>query len=91
MIDWPPTLRLFTTSVATPELSVAVPSTVEPSLKVIVPLGVPPEDVTVAVSVMACPNATDEADELSDVVVEAWVIVWPKALLVLVLKSLAPP
>ena len=42
-------------NVALPLLSVPVPSVVEPFLKVTVPVGVPPDDVTVAVKVTDSP------------------------------------
>src|SRR5207253_4907427 len=48
---------------------------VPPSMKVAEPLGVPPAEATVAVKVTACPKVDGSRDEVTAVVVAAWVIV----------------
>ncbi len=62
----------FGDRVATPLLSVALPSVVAPAVKVTVPDGLPPPlRVTVAVSGMGWPNSDGFTSEVSAVVVVA--------------------
>ena len=78
---------MLVVKVATPPLSVPVPSVVEPSLNVTVPVGVPaPGDVavTVAVNVTDWPNTDGLTDETSAVVVASWLTTWLVAVDVLV-------
>src|SRR2546425_10613937 len=86
-----PTASVLVTNVAWPEPSrVPVPRVLEPSLKVTVPVGVPAAGlfaVTVAVKVTACPDSDGLAEELTSVVVPAWVTVWVGELEVLALKG----
>ena len=57
VIGWPPTARLDVVKVAWPcPFSVPVPSVVEPSRNVTMPVGTPAPEVTVAVSVIDCPD-----------------------------------
>src|SRR6266568_3883275 len=53
---WVPTVSVDVTSEALPLTSVTVPSTVAPSLNVTVPVGTPAPEVTVELSVTACPT-----------------------------------
>src|SRR5438876_559916 len=80
VIEWEPTASVLVTNVPWPEPSrVPVPRMVEPSLKVTVPVGVPAPGlfaVTVAVNVTACPDSAGLAEELTSVVVPAFVTVW---------------
>jgi hypothetical protein len=55
-------------NVATPLLSVPVPSVVTPSRNVTVPVGVPPAPLTVAVKVTDCPATDGFTEEVSAVV-----------------------
>jgi hypothetical protein len=64
-----PGVRLLVARVAEPEIRGDVPIAAESSLKVTVPVGVPPEPVTVAVSVMELPSAAGLAEEPSVVAV----------------------
>jgi len=74
--------------VASPLLSVPLPSVVAPSLNVTVPVGVPaPGDtaLTVAVNVLVCPNTDGLDDEITAVALLALLTVWVKFVDVLVL------
>src|ERR1043166_8680615 len=78
---------------AWPELSVAVPSALVPSLKVTVPVGVPaPGEVamTLAVNVTGLSKYCGLADELTVVVVLAWLTVCAKFAELLWLKLPSP-
>ena len=68
-------------SVATPELSVAVPSVVLPFLKVMVPVAV--EGLTVAVSTVLAPTATGLTELVRVVVLVIRLTVWVSAVDVL--------
>ena len=57
-------------------LNVPVPNVVEPALKVTVPVGVPPDEVTVAVKVTDWPKVDGFTDDVSDVEVLAAFTVW---------------
>ena len=66
-----------------------MPRVVAPSLKVTVPVGVPGargDGVTVAVKVTAWPKTDGLAEEVSVVVVLAWLTVWVSAAEVLVVE-----
>src|SRR5437773_1393370 len=79
--------------VATPPLTLPLPSVVAPSLHVTVPDGVPgPGAVTrsVAVSVSLCPHTDGFALDASTVVVAALFTVWVSAAEVLVAKLASP-
>ena len=95
MIECEPTASVLVTNVAWPELSrVPVPRVLEPSLKVTVPVAVPAPGlfaVTVAVKVTACPDTEGLAEELTNVVVPAFLTVWVSGLEVLPLKVASPP
>jgi hypothetical protein len=74
VIESLPTGRVVVLKVATPPLSVPVPSVVLPSVKVTVPVGVPAPGelaLTVAVSVTAWPKTAEVGEVLSAVVVAA--------------------
>src|SRR5207247_9079441 len=66
-----PVARVDTLSEALPLTSVAVPSTVAPSRNVTVPVGTPVAEVTVALSVTACPVVEGFGVEVRVVVVAA--------------------
>src|SRR2546429_8941009 len=71
-----------------------VPRVLDPSLKVTVPVGVPAPGlfaVTVAVKVTDCPDTDGLADELTHVVVPAFVTVWVGVLEVLPVEVASPP
>ena len=75
-------------------MSVPGPSVVVPSLNVTVPLGVPAPGATadtVAVRVTDWPNTDGFTDELTAVVVFAWLTTWLSVALVLPLKLLSLP
>jgi len=95
VIECEPTVSVLVTNVAWPELSrVPVPRVLEPSLKVTVPVAVPAPGlfaVTVAVKVTACPDTEGLAEELTNVVVPAFLTVWVSGLEVLPLKVASPP
>ncbi len=95
MIECEPTASVLVTNVAWPEPSrVPVPRVLEPSLKVTVPVAVPAPGlfaVTVAVKVTACPDTEGLAEELTNVVVPAFLTVWVSGLEVLPLKVASPP
>src|SRR5439155_18343149 len=95
VIECEPTASVLVTNVAWPELSrVPVPRVLVPSLKVTVPVGVPAPGlfaVTVAVKVTACPDTEGLAEELTNVVVPAFLTVWVSGLDVLPLKFASPP
>ena len=61
-------------SLAIPPLSAAGQRVLAPSLKVTVPVGVPPEEVTVAVKVTATPYVDGFREEATAVVVVAWIV-----------------
>ncbi len=65
-------------SVATPLLSsMALPRTVVPSVNVTVPLAVPPVAATTrALNVIGCPTTIGLGEEVSVVVVTAFLMVW---------------
>ena len=91
-----PTLKLEIVKVPCAEaLSVTLEaSVVAPSVKVTVPVAVPEPGgvaLTVAVNVTACPNTEGLAVDATLTVLEAWLIVSPKAIDVLVLKLPSPP
>jgi hypothetical protein len=91
---WEPALNDEVLNVAVPPLSVPVPKVAVPSLNVTVPVGVPaPGDTgaTVAVNVTGWPKTEGLAEEVTLVVVAAWLIVWLKAPEVLVVKFASPP
>ena len=91
-MEWVPTNRVEVVKVASPLLSVPVPSVVVPSLKVTVPVGVPPVDFTVAVKVTDAPNVDGFREETSNVEDFALFTVWVSAGdEVLPLKLLLPP
>src|SRR5947199_7882741 len=79
LIEREPTASVLVANVAWPEpFRVPVPRVVEPSLKVTVPVGVPAPGlfaVTVAVKVTDCPDTDGLAEELTSVVVLAFVAV----------------
>ena len=95
MIECEPTASVLVTNVAWPEPSrVPLPRVLEPSLKVTVPVAVPAPGlfaVTVAVKVTACPDTEGLAEELTNVVVPAFLTVWVSGLEVLPLKVASPP
>src|SRR6267378_6529910 len=62
-----PAVRLEVEKVATPELSVPVPSVLAPSLNVTEPVGVPELPDTVAVKVTELPTLDGLSDEVSAV------------------------
>src|SRR5881397_1007664 len=66
-----PTASVEMESEALPLTSVAVPSTVAPSRNVTVPVGTPAAEVTVALSVTACPVVEGFGVEVKLVVVDA--------------------
>ena len=68
MIEWEPKARADVENVATPPLSVPVPSVVAPSRNVTMPVGVPPVPVTVAVKVTDWLTVEGLTDEVSAVV-----------------------
>ena len=69
-MEWEATDRADVLKVATPLLlSVPVPRVVVPSLNVTVPVGVPLDEVTVAVNVTDWPNVEGLADDVSAVLV----------------------
>src|SRR3978361_161242 len=73
---WLPAGNEGVVKVATPALSVPVPRVAAPFLNVTVPLGVPAEEVTVAVSFTDWPNVAGFTDEVSVAVVVALFTVW---------------
>ena len=87
VIVWLPTLRAEVVKVATPlAFTVPVPRVAVPSMKLTVPVGTPEPGATgatVAVKVTDCPKAVAFEDELSVVVVLAWLTVCVKGLLLL--------
>jgi hypothetical protein len=85
-----PTGRVDVVNVATPPLSVAVPNVVAPFLSVTVPVGTPPEEVTVAVKVTACPEGEGFGEELSDSAVRALVTTCFSTVEVLALYAPSP-
>lgn len=91
MIEWLATDKVEIANVALPLLSVPVPSVVELSLKVTVPVGVPPDDVTVAVKVTDSPKVDGFTDEATEVELVAALTVCVNAADVLPLKSVLPP
>ncbi len=95
MIECEPTASVLVTNVAWPEPSrVPLPRVLDPSLKVTVPVAVPAPGlfaVTVAVKVTACPDTEGLAEELTNVVVPAFLTVWVSGLEVLPLKVASPP
>src|SRR5712691_5334280 len=62
-----PAVKLEVENVATPELSVPVPSVVAPSLNVTEPVGVPELPDTVAVKIIELPTLDGFSDEVSAV------------------------
>ena len=94
VIECVATDKVLVVKVATPPLSVPVPSVVEPSLNVTVPVGVPtPGDVavTVAVKVTDWPNTDGLTDEPSAVVVASLLTTWLVAVDVLARSFVSPP
>src|SRR5207247_320158 len=95
LIEWEPTASVLVTNVAWPEpFRVPVPRVLEPSLKVTVPVGVPAPGllaVTVAVKVTDCPDSDGLAEELTSVVVLAFVTVGVSVLEVLPVEVAPPP
>jgi len=89
VIECDPNASVAVLYVATPLLSVPVPSVVLPSLKVTVPVAVAGE--TVAVNVTEEPNDDGFADEASEVVVAIWFTVWVSVEDVLLLSLVSPP
>ena len=78
---------------AVPPLSVPVPSVVEPSRKLTVPVGVPlpgATALTVAVKVTDSPKTEGLSDEVTLLVVAAWLTVWVRGAEVLVTKLPSP-
>ena len=78
---------------AVPPLSVPVPRVVEPSRKVTVPVGVPlpgATALTVAVKVTDSPKTEDLSDEVTLLVVAAWLTVWVRDAALLVTKLPSP-
>jgi hypothetical protein len=70
-----PDAKVDVVNVATPPLSVSVPIAFEPDLKVTDPPGVPDVvDATVAVNVTGCPTDDVLCDDVSAVLVAAFVI-----------------
>jgi len=86
-----PTGRVDAVNVATPPLSMAVPNIVAPFLNVTVPVGTPPEEVTVAVKVMVCVTKAGFSDEVSAVVVAAFVTSCDTDPKLLPVKFASPP
>jgi hypothetical protein len=68
VMECEPAARMEVVNVATPPLSVPVPSVVTPSRNVTVPVGVPPAPLTVAVNVTDRPIVEGLTDEDSAVV-----------------------
>jgi hypothetical protein len=97
VIECEPTFRDEVANVATPDpFSVPVPRVVVLSLKVTVPVGVPLAGeltVTVAVNVTVCDAADGFADEVTTVIVFAWLTTCDsgEAALSLPVKLLTPP
>jgi hypothetical protein len=88
-----PTDRVVVLNVATPPLSVPVPSVVLPSVKVTVPVGVPAPGelaLTVAVTVSDWPETAEAGEMPTAVVLAAWLTV-SVAVPLLVVKSVSPP
>ena len=78
---------------AVPPLSVPVPRVVEPSRKLTVPVGVPlpgATALTVAVKVTDSPKTEGFADEVTLLVVPAWLTVWVRGPEGLVTKLPSP-
>ena len=71
LLDPPGTAEVV--SLAILPLSVPDPRVVAPSLKVTVPVGVPPDEVTVAVKVTAVPYVDGFKDETNEIAVVAWI------------------
>jgi hypothetical protein len=69
VIEWDPTEKVVLVYLARPPLNVPVPIVDPPSLKVTVPVGVPPEEVTVAVKTTLCAYTDGFAEEATVVVV----------------------
>src|SRR5436190_3258483 len=94
---WLPTVKAEVAQVADPAASAcALQPVIElaPSLKSTVPLGVPAPGavaVTVAVKVTDWPNTDGFAEDVTAVVVEAWLTTCDTAELVLVMKFVSPP
>src|SRR5437867_2951274 len=93
MIEWLPTVRAVVANVAVPLVSVAVPSVLLPSRKVRVPVGVPAPGATaatVAVKVTDWPRPDGLSEEVTAVVLLAWLIVCVKVADVRGLKVVSP-
>ena len=92
VIEWVPAVSVEVVNVAEGpgivDCSVPVPSVVVPSLNVTVPA---PPGATIAVKVIACPNALGFGDEVSVVDVAAGFTVCVSAADVLVAKVASPP
>ena len=89
-----PTDKFLVVKVATPPLSLPVPSVVEPSVNVTVPVGVPkPGDVavTVAAKLTDWPNTDGLADDASTVVVASLLSTWLVTVDVLARSFVSPP
>src|SRR5689334_6842520 len=88
-MEWAATERVAVVKVAIPPASVPVPSVVAPSLNVTVPVAA--EGETVAVNVTGTPAPAGFSDEVSEVVVAAWLTVCATAAEVLAALLLSPP
>src|SRR5438067_9185832 len=94
---WLPTLKLDVAHVVVPAASACrLQPVIElaPSLKFTLPVGVPAPGavaVTVAVNVTLWPNTDGLADDVSAVLVLAWLTTCDTAELVLVVKLVSPP
>ena len=92
-MEWEPMGSMGVMKVAWPELRVLVARGVPPSWKMTEPVGVPPPGktaLTVAVKVTDWPKTTGLVEELTVVVVLAWLTVWVKDELVLSLALKLP-
>src|SRR5581483_11874078 len=90
---WLPAASVEVVNVAVPLFSVTVPRLVLPSRKVTFPVGVPAPGataLTVAVKVTAWPNADGLTEDVTVVVVLAWLTVCVSVAEVLVVKLVSP-
>ena len=91
MIEWLPTARVEEVNVALPAVTVtALASVVVPSVNLTVPVGVPLDEVIVAVSVTDDPDVDGFAEEVTVVVVDPPVTTCDSAVLALLVKPPVP-